>query len=414
MATIRVSSLPEIKVDRITDDDYYIVNDGDITTSKVSFKQMVLGIAQKDIEFTGDVTFTGDVIMDGGVDGDFYNKNETYSRVEIDGFVSTLENYDEMQDDKLLPLIKLSGELEGSEFYRDFPGTVISDQATTRSALTDLEGYVIDNRTLIESSDSQISDLSDELAALDVRVEDLELIVNGDATTDGLVFKLEQLTIRVTDNEIDIVALKDRVTINEGDITQLQTDLLDLNVEVTDHDEKVDSLIALSGLPEKTDDLGTFTGNVITDGTTVKSALQELETEVDLKAPIDNPVFTTKITAPSGAENSVPCFYIGKSNLPSSSGLSYVQGVFAFAKNEEAGYVSTGNGWERIISYDESAPNADRTAMFKMLGYDSAYISEQAAAAAGVDIGHTYVYSATASLSDGVIRANFNTSSTAP
>lgn len=410
MATIRVSSLPEIKVDRITDDDYYIVNDGDITTSKVSFKQMVLGIAQKDIEFTGDVSFTGDVIMEGGVDGDFYNKSETYSRVEIDGFVSALENYDEMQDDKLLPLIKLSGELEGSEFYRDFPGTVISDQATTRSALTDLEGYVIDNRTLIESSDSQISDLSDELAALDVRVADLELIINGDATTDGLVFKLDQLTIRVTDNEIDIVALKDRVTINEGNITQLQTDLLALNVEVTDHDEKVDSLIALSGLPEKTDDLGTFTGNVVTDNTTVKSALQELETEVDLKAPIDNPVFTTKITAPGGVGNSVPCFYNGVSNLP--SGLSYVQGVFAFAKNEEAGYVSTGNGWERIISYDESATNVDRTAMFKMLGYTAAYISEQAAAAAGVDIGHTYVYSATATLSDGVIRANFSTATT--
>ena len=75
MATIRVSFLPEIKVDRITDDDYYIVNDGDITTSKVSFKQMVLGIAERDIEFTGDVTFTGDVVIDGGVDGDFYNKN---------------------------------------------------------------------------------------------------------------------------------------------------------------------------------------------------------------------------------------------------------------------------------------------------------------------------------------------------
>ena len=410
MATIRVSSLPEIKVDRITDDDYYIVNDGDITTSKVSFKQMVLGIAQKDIEFTGDVSFTGDVIMEGGVDGDFYNKSETYSRVEIDGFVSTLENYDEMQDDKLLPLIKLSGELEGSEFYRDFPGTVISDQATTRSALTDLEGYVIDNRTLIESSDSQISDLSDELAALDVRVTDLELIINGDATTDGLVFKLDQLTIRVAANEIDILELQNKVTINEGNITQLQTDLLDLNVEVTDHDEKVDSLIALSGLPEKTDDLGAFTGNVITDNTTVKSALQELETEVDLKAPIDNPVFTTKITAPTGVGNSVPCFYTGVSNLP--SGLSYVQGVFAFAKNEEAGYVSTGNGWERIISYDETATIVDRTAMFKMLGYTAAYISEQAAAAAGVDIGHTYVYSATATLSDGVIRANFSTAAT--
>jgi hypothetical protein len=304
----------------------------------------------------------------------------------------------------------LSGELEGSEFYRDFPGTVISDQATTRSALTDLEGYVIDNRTLIESSDNGITDLSDELAALDVRVTDLELIVNGDATTDGLVLKLDQLTIRVTDNEIDIVALKDRVLVNETDIAQLQTDTLDLKVEVTDHDEKLDSLIALSGLPEKTDDLGTFTGTIVSDSTTVKTALQELETEVDLKAPIDNPVFTTKITAPRSS-NSVPCYYNGVSNLP--TGTSYVQGVFAFANSEGAGYVSTGTGWERIISYDESVgASPDRTAMFKMLGYDEAHISEAAAAVAGVDIGHTYVFSASGSLSDGVIRANFTTPAT--
>jgi hypothetical protein len=407
MATIRVSSLPEIKVDRITDDDYYIVNDGDITTSKVSFKQMVLGIAERDIEFTGDVTFTGDVVMDGGVDGDFYNKNETYSKVEVDAFVNALENYDEMQDDKLLPLIKLSGELEGTEFYRDFPGTIISSQATTRSALTELEAFSIDNRTLIESSDTSISDLSDELAALDVRVTDLELIINGDATTDGLVFELTQLTNRVTVNEGDIVVLQGKVSVNETNIAQLQTDLLDLTTDSIDHDEKLDSLIALSGLPEKTDDLGTFTGTVITDSTTVKSALQELETEVDLKAPIDNPTFTTKITAPK-AKNSVPCYYDNVSQLP--TGSTYVQGVFAFANSSGSGYVSTGTGWERIISYDESSgATPDRTAMFKMLGYDAAYSSESDAAANGIGIGETYVYSAANSLADGIIRANFAT-----
>ena len=47
--------------------------------------------------------------------------------------------------------------------------------------------------------------------------------------------------------------------------------------------------------------------------------------------------------------------------------------------------------------------------MFKMLGYDAAYSSESDAAANGIGIGETYVYSATNSLADGIIRANFAT-----
>ena len=44
-----------------------------------------------------------------------------------------------------------------------------------------------------------------------------------------------------------------------------------------------------------------------------------------------------------------------------------------------------------------------------MLGYDAGYSSESDAAASGIGIGETYVYSATNSLSDGVIRANVAT-----
>jgi len=405
MATVRVSSLPEIKVDRITDDDYYIVNDGDITTSKVAFKQMILGIAERDIEFQGDITFTGDVVMSGNIEGDFYTKSETYSKLQIDALVSELENYDEMQDDKILPLIKLSGEIEGSEVYRDFPKGIIQSQATTRSALTDLEFYADDSRTLIENLQLAAGDLGDELGAIDERVSDIEVILHG-TNNDGLISDVSLLTFRVQTNESDIAELKQRVTISEGDISQLQLDLITLNNLTQDHDQKLDSLITLSGRPTNSKDLGAFTGSTIGINSTVKEALQDLETEVELKAPIDNPVFTTIITAPK-AQNSVPCFYTGVSTLP--SGGSYVEGVFAYADAEGSAYVSTTGGWERIISYNDSSTTPNRTALFNMLGYTVAYDSESAAAAGGVPIGGTYVYSATSTLSDGVIRANMAT-----
>jgi hypothetical protein len=45
----------------------------------------------------------------------------------------------------------------------------------------------------------------------------------------------------------------------------------------------VGHLITLSGVPAASDDLGTFTGSTIPDSSTIKAALQALETEVELK-----------------------------------------------------------------------------------------------------------------------------------
>jgi len=44
-------------------------------------------------------------------------------------------------------------------------------------------------------------------------------------------------------------------------------------------DANVNDLITLSGMPENSTDLGTFTGSVISDNTTVKNALQQLESK---------------------------------------------------------------------------------------------------------------------------------------
>ena len=412
MATVRVSSLPEIKVDRITDDDYYIVNDGDITTSKVAFKQMVLGIAERDIEFQGDIVFTGDVQFEGGASGPFPNTGDVYTKGEVDALIYELEQYDVRQDEKLNPLIILSGELEGSTFHRDFPRGIIQTQSTVRSALTDLEAYADDNRTLIIGLQQDGNDTETEIAELETRLDALEVIVSGPAKdgTAGLEFDVAQLKTDVNTIQNDIVDINNELVLHDGRITVLEADVLALKTSTTDESEKVASLIALSGLPEKTDDLGTFTGTIISDDTTVKSALQELETEVDLKAPIDNPVFTTKITAPKAA-NKVPAYYGGKSNFPSFGTLQYQEGLFAYGNNENAGYVSTATGWERVISYDE-AGTPDRTFIFNMLGYTRAFSSEADAAANGVAIGTVYVYSATNSLANGELRTNMFTAVT--
>ena len=50
---------------------------------------------------------------------------------------------------------------------------------------------------------------------------------------------------------------------------------------VTEIDANVDDLITLSGIAENTTGLGTFTGSTISDGSTIKAALQDLETAAE-------------------------------------------------------------------------------------------------------------------------------------
>ena len=50
---------------------------------------------------------------------------------------------------------------------------------------------------------------------------------------------------------------------------------------VTEIDGNVDDLITLSGVAENASGLGTFTGSTISDASTVKDALQDLETAVE-------------------------------------------------------------------------------------------------------------------------------------
>lgn len=150
---------------------------------------------------------------------------------------------------------------------------------------------------------------------------------DGDADPGNVDGALDQLAERVDDSEISISTNAGDISTNSGNIAANTSDIADIrttqgtsdgdtnlgtftgttisdsnsvkgalqeletSVEtkadssvVTEIDGNVDDLITLSGVAENTTDLGTFTGSTITDSSTVKTALQELETEVETKA----------------------------------------------------------------------------------------------------------------------------------
>ena len=67
----------------------------------------------------------------------------------------------------------------------------------------------------------------------------------------------------------------DKIKLNNISITQ--------PVDLDDLELWVENLITLSGLPAESDNLGTFSGNIITDNVSIKGALQLLETSVEMK-----------------------------------------------------------------------------------------------------------------------------------
>lgn len=85
---------------------------------------------------------------------------------------------------------------------------------------------------------------------------------NGSADPGEVDDALDQLASRVAANESAIAAKADSST-------------------VTEIDGNVDDLITLSGVAENATDLGTFTGTTIADASTIKGALQALETAVE-------------------------------------------------------------------------------------------------------------------------------------
>ena len=119
---------------------------------------------------------------------------------------------------------------------------------------------------------------------------------DGDADPGNVDGALDQLAERVDDNEIAIAAKAEQSV-------------------VTEIDQNVDDLVTLSGVAENATDLGTFTGDIISDNTTQKTALQELETElVETRQNTDD-----LVTLSGVAENATDLGTFTGSTIPDSS-----------------------------------------------------------------------------------------------
>ena len=125
-----------------------------------------------------------------------------------------------------------------------------------------------------------------EMSALtSVAASDLFMIADVSATASKKVtlanmeasFSLANLGTRSINNLSDV----NTSGVNTNDTLGYNGSAFVPVAQVTQASLHVDHIITLSGVAQASDDLGTFSGSTITDSSTIKTALQELETAVE-------------------------------------------------------------------------------------------------------------------------------------
>ena len=460
MTTIRISRLPEIQNDRVSSDDFLIINDGDIVTSKVRFEEFVYAIGAQDIEFTGDISYTGDVVFEGDVTGDFYNKDEVYTKAEIDQLITNLSDYNVVQDARITAIETLIGRPSLSTDLGIFPGNVIPDNATIVDALDAIEHYIMDNRLQIEQHEIEIIALKNRVDALEIAVDNINTIINGNGSgggggtnppDSGITDQINWLIQQVENHEIRIEALEILIQEHEVKIEDLRDDVDDLIKKGKINDAENANLITLSGVGKNggtvegaaivSDNLENFTYPVVPhavfneilaspalDGKNVKQAFQIQLEGIRTRAPIQAPVFTELstgqkygITGPRVAPSMIPMYH---SDITSLRGYKHAQddtqasceGAFAYTRSN-TGYTggtdsnsnaTQGRAWFRNqTDWIELLATGNPGAIWEALGLKVAQ-NDAAATALGVKSGYVYIQKQNANDpdEDGLLKVN--------
>lgn len=225
---------------------------------------------------------------------------------------------DNLEQD-VVDLVTLSGVAANSTTLGAFTGTTIQDSRTIKQALQDLETYV---EAISGSTNLSITNKTG--TTLDVASD-----TGTDATIPAATTSEAGLLIATDKQKLDYLTLTGAVSLD-------------------DIDTNLSALITLSGRPAGSTHLGTFTGDIIDDNTTLTSALQSLETALNLvQSTISSfewydSVIDKDLTAPPGGESTGDRYLIGTNTAASSA-----TGAWATHDGEIAEY--NGSGWDFTV-----------------------------------------------------------------
>jgi len=166
----------------------------------------------------------------------------------------------------------LTGVAKDATNLGTFSGSTIPDSRTIKSALQEVE-------TAFEEVDANANDL----ISLSGLAENTSVFspTGGDADFTGTTLSGTDLTVKSALQALGTKADTNASAITSEASTRASADTT-LTNNLAETDANADSLIALTGVAENAENLGTFTGSTIADSQTIKAALQALETACEL------------------------------------------------------------------------------------------------------------------------------------
>ena len=256
---------------------------------------------------------------------------------------------------KKITVANLLSDVASTTDLGTFSGTTIDNNQSIKQALQALE-------TALEAETANrataISDLVDGAPAVLDTLNELAAAINDDANF------VTTITTLISDNEthIDNVATLSGVakdsanlgtfdgsTITDSSTIKAALQLLETAVEtkaatsvVTEIDANVDNLIDLSGVAENATGLGTFTGSTISDASTIKDALQDLETAVE-GAQAGSAVADRTKTVTGDADTTHYITFVADDNSTATAETVFTDGGITYNPSSNLLTLGTGN-----------------------------------------------------------------------
>jgi len=171
------------------------------------------------------------------------------------GVSSNIQAQISANDSDISDILASVGIVDGDTNLGTFAGNTITDGATVKGALEDLEAAVESNDTDIAELDANQSDL----IALSGVAENAQDLGDFDGVTISANRNIKQ-ALQELETSVESKG-------SGASLTSLTTAVGDLNT--------------LTGVAQNETNLGTFTGGTIADNRTIKQALQDLETELE-------------------------------------------------------------------------------------------------------------------------------------
>ena len=236
-----------------------------------------------------------------------------------------------------------------------FSGSTIDNNQSIKAALQALETAI---ETEASSRATAISDLVDGAPALLDTLNELAAAINDDENFVTTITNLIDANEVHIDNVVSLTGVsKDAAnlgtftgsTIADSSTLKAAIQALETAVEtkatsavVSEIDANVDDLISLSGVAENATGLGTFTGSTISDGANIKDALQDLETAAEAAAAGSAVADRTK-TVTGDADTTHYVTFVADDNSTATAETVYTDGGITYNPSTNLLTLGTGN-----------------------------------------------------------------------